>query len=118
MAEQEKIASGRRKAPIRRIRAKEKAKTPENLTLSRPLEVLWTVQMLHITSKYGSRAEFHYIKADLHKVTIEPSSYTDEKFRMYKKYQMAVHGDTESKVSEKGFRRFLCESPLEVNLQP
>lgn len=47
-------------------------------------------------------------------VTIEPASFTDEKYKLYKKYQMEVHGDKESKVTEDGFKRFLCDSPLEV----
>jgi arginine-tRNA-protein transferase len=50
-------------------------------------------------------------------VTIEPASFSEEKFLLYKKYQMAIHGDKESKVTEKGFTRFLCDSPLKVSLK-
>lgn len=45
-------------------------------------------------------------------LNLEPSTCTDEKYALYKKYQMSVHGDSESKVTKKGFERFLCESPL------
>jgi len=38
-------------------------------------------------------------------------------FQLFKKYQIAIHKDAPSDVSEKSFRRFLVESPLEeVNL--
>lgn len=47
-------------------------------------------------------------------VSIEPAAFTEEKFNLYKKYQTTVHGDKESKVTEDGFIRFLCDSPLEV----
>lgn len=35
-----------------------------------------------------------------------------DSYSLYRKYQMAVHHDTEDKCSEKTFRRFLCDSPL------
>ncbi|KAJ8698178.1 Arginyl-tRNA--protein transferase 1 [Pleurotus ostreatus] len=41
---------------------------------------------------------------------LEPSSYTDEKFELFKKYQADIHHDFKS--SQAGFRRFLCETPL------
>lgn len=37
---------------------------------------------------------------------------TSESYALYKKYQMAVHGDTEDKCKESGYKRFLCDSPL------
>jgi len=40
------------------------------------------------------------------------SSSFDESYSVYKKYQMCVHGDPESKCSENQFKRFLCKSPL------
>jgi len=40
------------------------------------------------------------------------AEFTQEKFELYKKYQMTIHNDKESDVSAKGFKRFLCESPL------
>lgn len=44
---------------------------------------------------------------------MEPASFTEEKFGLYKKYQTSIHGDADSKVTRSGFKRFLCESPLE-----
>ena len=35
-----------------------------------------------------------------------------ESYALYKKYQMAVHGDKEEDLSERSFRRFLCDTPL------
>jgi len=37
-----------------------------------------------------------------------------ESLRVYQKYQMAVHGDSEDKCTDKQFRRFLCTSPLQA----
>ncbi|KAJ2879045.1 Arginyl-tRNA--protein transferase 1 [Coemansia aciculifera] len=43
-------------------------------------------------------------------VRLEPASFSEEKFGVFEKYQVAVHDDQE--VSRQGFRRFLCDSPL------
>lgn len=45
-------------------------------------------------------------------MTLEPSSFTDEKFELYKKYQSEIHHDQEKLPS--GFARFLVDSPLVV----
>jgi arginine-tRNA-protein transferase len=45
-------------------------------------------------------------------VTIEPVSYSEEKFELYKKYQTAVHNDKPEEVTSAGFTRFLVETPL------
>ena len=42
----------------------------------------------------------------------ERASCTAEKFQLYKKYQITVHGDQPSELTEDGFSRFLVESPL------
>lgn len=47
------------------------------------------------------------------KVILEPASYSREKFNVYKKYQTIIHKDKESEVTSKGFRNFLCESPIQ-----
>ncbi|CAG8791986.1 24092_t:CDS:2, partial [Racocetra persica] len=49
------------------------------------------------------------------KITIEQSSFTQEKYQLYYKYQTNIHNDTE--VSEGGFRRFLVNSPLKYEQQ-
>jgi len=43
---------------------------------------------------------------------LEKSSYSDEKFQLYKRYQVAVHMDEPSSLSPRGFKRFLVDSPL------
>ena len=48
-------------------------------------------------------------------VELVPAEFTKERYMLYKKYQMEIHKDKESKLSEDGFRRFLCESPLRVS---
>src|SRR4051794_12252733 len=41
-------------------------------------------------------------------VTLEPDTYTEEKFLLYKDYQINVHHDSPDEVSGDGFKRFLC----------
>lgn len=45
-------------------------------------------------------------------VTLEPDDCTEEKFQLYKNYQVHVHHDKPGEVNQKGFERFLCKSPL------
>ncbi|KAK4180328.1 putative Arginyl-tRNA--protein transferase [Triangularia setosa] len=45
-------------------------------------------------------------------VTLEPDSYTEEKYEIFENYQRVVHREPPSKISRGGFRRFLCDSPL------
>ncbi|KAI5119896.1 hypothetical protein M0805_003700 [Coniferiporia weirii] len=45
-------------------------------------------------------------------VTIERASFTEEKFRLYCKYQKSVHKEAD-RHSSSGFERFLVETPLE-----
>lgn len=45
-------------------------------------------------------------------VTEEPSTYSEEKYKLYVNYQTTVHGETVSKSDKAGFKRFLCDSPL------
>ena len=49
---------------------------------------------------------------DCYPLTQELMSSFIESFLLYKKYQMAVHGDKEEEISERSFRRFLCDTPL------
>ena len=39
-------------------------------------------------------------------------------YQLFKKYQMAVHQEKEEDCDEKGFRRFLCDSPLTPGAGP
>lgn len=45
-------------------------------------------------------------------VTTVPAAFSAESHALYKRYQMAVHGDTAEECSEKQFTRFLCDNPL------
>ena len=45
-------------------------------------------------------------------IQIEKSSFTNEKFELYKRYQIDVHKDDPITVTAKGFKRFLVDSPL------
>lgn len=49
-----------------------------------------------------------------HSLTVEtvPPACTAERYQLYKKYQIAVHNDTEEEISELQFSRFLVQSPL------
>ena len=45
-------------------------------------------------------------------VTLEPDTFTEEKFCLYKEYQINVHHDKPEELKPTGFKRFLCGSPL------
>ena len=44
-----------------------------------------------------------------------PAEATDERFLLYKKYQVSVHGDNPETLTIRGFHRFLVESPIAGN---
>lgn len=46
-------------------------------------------------------------------VTLGPDTFTEEKYRLFEDYQQTVHHEGPDDVSQKGFKRFLCSSPLE-----
>ncbi|KAK7416263.1 Arginyl-tRNA--protein transferase 1 [Neonectria punicea] len=45
-------------------------------------------------------------------VTLEHDDFTEEKFAVYENYQRVVHKDAPDEISRKGFKGFLCNSPL------
>ena len=45
-------------------------------------------------------------------VTIEPDDFTEEKFALFSNYQRHVHHEGDSDISRRGFKHFLCSSPL------
>ncbi|KAG8929218.1 Arginyl-tRNA--protein transferase 1 [Tulasnella sp. 418] len=67
---------------------------------------------------HASEKAFHPSLQPKHlfEVTIEPSSFTVEKFNLFNKYQAAVHNDHDKSPS--GFSRFLCETPLKGHAIP
>ncbi|KAK0468337.1 arginine-tRNA-protein transferase [Desarmillaria tabescens] len=58
------------------------------------------------------------IEAARHKfeVILEPSSYSEEKFALYDRYQSDIHNDFDN--SSMGFKRFLVNSPLRAEPIP
>lgn len=50
--------------------------------------------------------------AHQYEVTLEPDTFTEEKFLLYENYQCNVHHEDPADVSRNGFKRFLCSSPL------
>lgn len=45
-------------------------------------------------------------------VTLEPDTFSDEKYAVFENYQRVVHKEAPSKISKRGFTNFLCNSPL------
>ncbi|KAK5660949.1 hypothetical protein OQA88_12324 [Cercophora sp. LCS_1] len=46
-------------------------------------------------------------------VTLEPDTFTEEKYLVFENYQRLVHHEPPNRISRTGFKRFLCNSPLE-----
>ncbi|KAI9820597.1 MAG: Arginyl-tRNA--protein transferase 1 [Pycnora praestabilis] len=45
-------------------------------------------------------------------VTMEPSTFTEEKYALFANYERCVHNKSASSITRSNFRRFLCSSPL------
>lgn len=50
-------------------------------------------------------------------VTLEPADFTAEKFTLFRNYQTHVHKEKFSEISQAGFKRFLCSSPLQQTVR-
>lgn len=46
------------------------------------------------------------------RIAFETTAYSEEKFDLYKRYQIQIHKEPEDEVTREGFKRFLCNSPL------
>eukprot|EP01114_Cavostelium_apophysatum_P000530 TRINITY_DN10481_c0_g2_i1.p1 TRINITY_DN10481_c0_g2~~TRINITY_DN10481_c0_g2_i1.p1 ORF type:complete len:564 (+),score=141.80 TRINITY_DN10481_c0_g2_i1:30-1721(+) len=68
----------------------------------------------HQGKKRQKKASKQETTSPAHKleITLAPSEFTKEEYEIYKKYQIAVHKDEPHEVTEKGYTRFLCNSPL------
>lgn len=64
------------------------------------------IQAVHGAENHDDLA----ISAHRFEVTLEPSTYTDEKFALYQRYQQDVHKESDKRRSS--FERFLVNSPL------
>ncbi|KAK3669421.1 Arginyl-tRNA--protein transferase 1 [Recurvomyces mirabilis] len=51
-------------------------------------------------------------------VTLEPDTFTEEKYALFANYQKHVHHEQGSEISRPGFKRFLCSSPLHRHPDP
>jgi arginine-tRNA-protein transferase len=58
-----------------------------------------------------SKVPLSYLKRK-YTINLENAMFSNEKYEVYRKYQIAVHGDKPEKVTTDGFSRFLCDSPL------
>ncbi|KAK4489264.1 hypothetical protein RD792_005061 [Penstemon davidsonii] len=50
-------------------------------------------------------------------IRLKKSSFDNEEYSLYRKYQLQVHNDTAEHVSESSYRRFLVDSPL-IHISP
>jgi arginyl-tRNA---protein transferase len=50
-------------------------------------------------------------------VTLEPNSFTEEKFALFENYQRIVHHEPPHRITKSGFRSFLCSSPLKRHIK-
>lgn len=46
-------------------------------------------------------------------MTLEPAEATREKYELFANYQRNVHKEKDNEISMAGFKRFLCDSPLQ-----
>uniref|UniRef100_A0A7S4IGM9 Arginyl-tRNA--protein transferase 1 n=1 Tax=Vannella robusta TaxID=1487602 RepID=A0A7S4IGM9_9EUKA len=59
------------------------------------------------TKDSESEYDFHHFE-----LTMDQGNFSNEKFQLYKKYQMEVHNDNESDLTIPSFQGALCTSPL------
>ncbi|KFY07357.1 hypothetical protein V492_07215 [Pseudogymnoascus sp. VKM F-4246] len=50
-------------------------------------------------------------------VTLEPDTFTEEKYAVYENYQRIVHKEGPGDISKRGFRNFLCSSHVKRSTQ-
>ena len=69
-------------------------------------------ELLKLPSDQTMAHQLELKVVDCYPLTQELMSSFIESYYLYKKYQMAVHGDKEEDLSERSYRRFLCDTPL------
>ncbi|GAA5922830.1 arginyltransferase [Sporobolomyces koalae] len=102
-ADSTELAEDRTKDDKAKAKGKGKAKHQHPIEYS---ELVGGGDWSHSPSDHPFKHKFEYV--------VEPASYTDEKYALFKRYQMEVHSEPESKVSVKGFKRFLVDTPLDL----
>ncbi|KAJ7591192.1 arginine-tRNA-protein transferase [Mycena floridula] len=78
----------------------ESPKNPQKVKNPPPFSL---VEAIH-SSEHHAQGFSHNFK-----ITLEPASFTDEKFALFETYQKEIHKDD---ATPEGFERFLVESPL------
>ncbi|WAQ89495.1 hypothetical protein PtA15_11A184 [Puccinia triticina] len=66
-------------------------------------------QVFDLTGVHGQTSSTKGLKFE---VKFESAEFTEEKFALYKKYQIEVHNDRAEEVTKKSFERFLCTNPF------
>lgn len=94
-------------------------KTLEQFLAEEPLEPKHKLKVTYIslsTLSCDLFTDFSFSSHTFFQLKLIPSSkgVTEQSLKLYKKYQMTVHNDPPSKLTEAGFRRFLSESPIKV----
>lgn len=77
----------------------------------KPFDLATVVHSTETVESLGG--DSHQVNAE-HRltVTLEPAAVTEEGYALYRAYQIAVHKDAPSKLTEGGYKRFLCDSPI------
>ncbi|GMH38419.1 hypothetical protein BSKO_06303 [Bryopsis sp. KO-2023] len=82
-----------------------------NVSTSSDFNVSQTTSTNSPDEQPGSEMEVSMERQDL-EIRMAPSSLIEEEYQLYKKYQMAVHGDASWECSQNQYVRFLVSSPL------
>ncbi|KAK7203793.1 arginine-tRNA-protein transferase [Myxozyma melibiosi] len=92
----------------------EKAQKPKDKTRKKNAEF----DLLHAIHRAESAllppSLSHIPRAHDLSVRLVTPEYTDEKFALYKHYQISCHHDAENEITSSGFVRFLCGKPFEL----
>ncbi|GAA5985354.1 hypothetical protein JCM5350_005155 [Sporobolomyces pararoseus] len=98
---------GREQKQTKSVKGKGKAKQNHPVEFSELVNGSdWINSPTPTDQQQAFKNKFEYI--------VEPASFTEEKYALFKRYQMEVHSEPESKVSIKGFTRFLVDTPLDL----
>ncbi|KJX96545.1 arginine-tRNA-protein transferase [Zymoseptoria brevis] len=94
----------------------EKLKFPRTKEQKKAAETFSLLPTLHASE--SSSLHKTLIPAHEFTITLESSTFTEEKYLLYAHYQSQIHHDPPAEISRSGFRRFLCDSPLVTSPAP
>ena len=101
------------------LKNKDSDQTPDFLKIGpdgrKPLEMFLTPTTLPTDAITPPQVGAHTLEITLVRSSPPSPEFEatyKESFKLFQKYQMDVHNDTEDKCDEKMFKRFLCDSPL------